>query len=238
MHTSIIILLAALIASTPVVAKTEGLEITFKSDANYSFSQEEQRLIEEITVNTANEIRTLLPNLPPNISIIVIPVADDLDAYGGVTGMASKPQEVEAAISYRYPGGVTTAIDTALASHYYHEFHHLARGWTVEGNKFERGIDIAAVNEGLAEAFTKIYTEVSFEIMDLPPDINEWVEEILLLPKDADYRLWMNQHPDGRVAIGYRAGTYIVEQAMQHSGKNIIELSKLSPRAIIKLAKY
>lgn len=56
-----------------------------------------------------------------------------------------------------------------------------------------------------------------------------------ILPR-ANYGHWMGFHPDGRIAVGYRAGAYVVRLAMKNSGKDIIELSKLSVEEIYRLA--
>ncbi|WP_282081248.1 hypothetical protein [Aquimarina algiphila] len=47
----------------------------------------------------------------------------------------------------------------------------------------------------------------------------------------------MNQHEDGRLAIGYRVGTFIVENAMKNSEMTILELSNLKPNEILKLSR-
>ncbi len=129
-------------------------------------------------------------------------------------------------------------MKTALRPYFYHEIHHIYRGWTIEGNKFEKGIDIAAINEELAEVFTELHTGLSFEIMKYPDDVNEWVNEVLLLPEDANYNHWMNVHPDGRIAIAYKVGTYLVRIAMKKTNMSIIELSEKTPSEIIDFAGY
>ena len=109
---------------------------------------------------------------------------------------------------------------------------------TISGNHFGPGIATAAVNEGLANVFAEQYTGVSFEAEAYPENVDEWVVEILALPTDADYGEWMFEHPDGRQAIGYRTGRYIIHQAMANSGKTILQLSELSPDEILELAGF
>ena len=48
----------------------------------------------------------------------------------------------------------------------------------------------------------------------------------------------MFEHPDGRSAIGYRSGNFLVRKAMEKTGENIITLSKRTPEEILKLAGY
>ena len=48
----------------------------------------------------------------------------------------------------------------------------------------------------------------------------------------------MNQHPDGRMGVGYRSGNFVVREALRNSEKNILEMSKLEPKEILELAGY
>lgn len=96
------------------------------------------------------------------------------------------------------------------------------------------------VNEGLAEVFSEEYTGVVFEENRVPKEANadDWVREILALPKNANYQKWMFEHPDGRTSIGYKTDNFLIKQAMVKSGKNILELTNLTPNEIINLAGY
>ena len=76
---------------------------------------------------------------------------------------------------------------------------------------------------------------------DSPPEeaiAHLWALEILALPKDANYGKWMFQHPDGREAIGYRTGNFIVRKAMLNSKKSILSLGKYTPEEIWEMAGY
>jgi uncharacterized protein YjaZ len=108
----------------------------------------------------------------------------------------------------------------------------------MNGNHFGHGIQIAVINEGLATVFAE---EIIGEVRqsELPPaDVEALVEEVLVLPINADYGEWMFLHPDGREAIGYRTGRWVVRRAMQKSGLDIVELTDLTPAAIWQLAGY
>jgi uncharacterized protein YjaZ len=48
----------------------------------------------------------------------------------------------------------------------------------------------------------------------------------------------MNQLPDGRTAVGYRTGAWLVKKAMSNSEMSIVELSDLSVSEIYQLAGY
>lgn len=213
----------------------KGLVINFEEN-KYKFTEGEKRLIKSIIAQSEKKVRALLPTLTKNIRVKVSILDREIDGVGGVTGRADAPGEVIIQISNVFPGGISAAAKTGLSSAIYHEFHHLWRGWTIRNNKFGRGIHIAAVNEGLATIFAEQYNKVEFEGNSYPKDVNKWVFEIMALPTNANYGKWMFKHPDGRTAIGYRAGRYIIHQAIANSGKTILQLSKLSPGEILKLA--
>ena len=46
------------------------------------------------------------------------------------------------------------------------------------------------------------------------------------------------QHLNGRLAVGYRTGNYLIRKAIAKSGKDVLELSELPPDTIFALAGY
>jgi hypothetical protein len=216
-----------------------SLEITFKEDFS-KFKMPEKKLIDRIIVKSEKEIRSLLPNLPKDITVTISISDANFDHIGGVNGQTDRnsPAKVTLEVSNSFPGGIEAAINSGLKIIVFHEFHHLSRGWAIEDNKFGPGISIAMVNEGMAVAFQEIRTGINLEHYQYPNDVNSWVEEILALPIDASWGVWMSKHSDGRHQIGYRAGSYLVRQAMEKSGENILELSKLTPDEVIQMAGY
>jgi len=218
---------------------TDSLTIVYEDGEETGFSDDEKQLIEDLVKDAEERVRALLPTLPDAIEVTATVIDRNVDIVGGVTGRADAPGKVLIEVSSVFPGGISAAAHSALSSTVFHEFHHLDRGWTIQGNKFGAGIPIAAVNEGLASVFAEEYTGVYFEAAySYPEDAAEWLEEILALPVDADYSTWMmGEHPDGRNSIGYRVGRYIVHQATANSGKSILELSSLAPKEILGLAE-
>ena len=51
--------------------------------------------------------------------------------------------------------------------------------------------------------------------------IKDWVEEIRALPDGIVNDEYLYLHSDGRKWIGYKVGTYIVDEAMKKSGKTL-----------------
>jgi hypothetical protein len=183
-----------------------SLTIIYEGGTETGFSDDEKQLITDLVTHTEQAVRALLPALPDAIEVTAVVIDRNVDIVGGVTGRADAPGKVLIEISSVFPGGISAAANSALSSTIFHEFHHLARGWTIQRNKFGPGIPIAAVNEGLAAVFAEEYTGVYFEeAYRYPEDVAEWLQEILALPVDADYSTWMmGEHPDGRNSIGYR----------------------------------
>lgn len=217
-----------------------NVDVVFQEDTR-TFTESQKVFIREVISNTEEEVRNLLPNLPDSIKVIVENVDWNLDIVNGVTGRTetNHPPLVLVQISNNYQGGVIDSVHQGIRSTIFHEFHHLSRGWAIQDNKFSYGIPNAMVNEGLAVAFTEIYTGNINDVNSYTEEADHWVKEILALPLDASYADWvMGVHPDGRTYIGYRTGNFLVRRAMNNSGKSILELSNLMPNEIIKLAGY
>ncbi len=220
--------------------KSANAEIVFQEDST-KFTEPQKEFIREVIINSEKEVRNLLPELPDSIKVIVENVDWNLDIVGGVTGRAetNSPPLVLLQISNNYSGGIIDSVKLAIKATIFHEFHHLSRGWAIQDNKFGPGIPNAMVNEGLAVAFTEIYTGSINKANAYTDEADNWAKEILALPLDASYSNWVvGEHPDGRTYIGYRTGNFLARKAMTMSGKNILELSELMPDEIIKLAGY
>jgi len=214
--------------------------VVFQEDS-LKFTEPQKVFILEVIRNSEEEVRNLLPNLPDSIKVIVENVDWNLNIVNGVTGRTetNHPPLVLVQISNNYQGGVIDSVYQGIKSTIFHELHHLSRGWAIQDNEFSYGIPNAMVNEGLAVAFTEIYTGNINEVNTYTDEADNWVKEILALPLDASYSDWvMGEHPDGRTYIGYRTGNFMVRRAMNNSGQSILELSNLMPNEIIKLAGY
>lgn len=214
------------------------IDVNFKS-ADYTFTEQEKTLIKNLAERAEARVRTLLPAMSKKITLNVVTTNRNLDIVGGVFGRADAPGVIEVTLSTASKGGVSGSAQSGLTSSLFHEMHHLVNGWTMEGNHFghQPGIPIAAVNEGLASVFAETYTDEYFaEAYDYPDEAPDWLDEIMKLPKDANYAHWVGGfHPDGRSVIGYRVGRYIVHQAMAKTGKDVLQLSQLHPNQILDL---
>jgi uncharacterized protein YjaZ len=98
----------------------------------------------------------------------------------------------------------------------------------------------AVISEGLATAFQRDFAQSGPLWGHYPDEIVSWVEELLGLPLSAyaSYGQWMIQHPDGRRWMGYRAGTYIADRAIERSGLTSAELVDMPTEAILGFAGF
>jgi uncharacterized protein YjaZ len=92
------------------------------------------------------------------------------------------------------------------------------------------------VSEGLATAFERDFVGRTPPWGDYGEEVRAWVSELLKLPPSAPYHHWMFQHPDGRRWIGYRAGTYIADQAIARSGRSAAQLVLTPTNEILAVA--
>lgn len=225
----------SLLLSSTALANTT---INFSSEA-YTFTQDEKALITQIIEKSETGVRALFPSLTEDITVNVVAIDRNLDIVGGVTGRADAPGVIEVMVSTATEGGVSASARQALTSTLYHELHHLVRGWTITDNKYGpmHGIPIATINEGLASVFAETYTDEYFaKAYDYPEQAAQWLDEIMQLPMDANYNHWVSGfHPDGRSVIGYRLGRYVVHEAIRKTGKDILEVSEMTPEAILDI---
>lgn len=242
---AIIITMMMTLNSYPFLSQSKEPTLEIKvhfDESGKNLTDADKTEIKQVIISQAKEVATVLEGLPARVVIEVQIIDRDLQTVDGVTGWTNEHDPVGkmvALISGVYPGGVVQATKVGMKTLIFHEFHHLTRGWSIHQNEYEQGIDNAIINEGLAVVFAEEYVGVRHEVNAYSDEAQEWVEEILELPKDANYSDWVSgEHPDGRKFIGYRTGNYVIRKAMERSGKSVLELSALSPKEIFKLAGY
>jgi hypothetical protein len=199
------------------------------------FSKNARRAIEEVCVDAEPEIRYLLGDLHKNIELacqtgsFVIPETGEM-------GTAIAPNRVGWTVDSRLSGGVAAVARAQLRFTLFYEFHHLVRGWTMYGGAVRTSFMEGVVSEGLATVFERDFGGRETPWGEYPEDVEEWVTELLELPVSAPYNQWMFQHPDGRRWIGYRAGTYIVDQAILASGFSAADLALAPTDKVLKMS--
>lgn len=196
---------------------TTGIRTEFVG--SYAFSATERRTIARIAGLTAREARQHLPALPQQLTLRVqsgTAVIPEL----GATATVMPPDWVVWIVDPDHPHGVVKIAEAHLRAALFHEFHHLVRAGVIGSHTL---ID-HVVTEGLASAFERDFAGASYPWTDYPGDVAMWVEELLKQPPSAARAEWFGQHPDGRRRIGYKAGTYLVDQAMKRLNRSSAEL--------------
>jgi hypothetical protein len=203
----------------------------------HRFTPTEAALIDSVARATLAEVRALLPELPDRVELEV-EASRDVLAFSGEGGVASTPTTVRYSVDPTRAGGVAPIVRAHLRATLFHELHHLARGWTVEGGKPRTSFMDAVVAEGMATAFAREYAGFNAPWGARPPNPDAWVAELRSLSPEAwgAYQEWMILHPDGRERIGYRAGTYLVDRAIARSGRALRSLTLTPTDEIIRLA--
>ncbi|NWO07227.1 MAG: hypothetical protein HLX50_16520 [Alteromonadaceae bacterium] len=199
------------------------------------FSKDARRAIGEVCADAEPEIRSLLGYLPENIDL-ACQTGPSVIPETGEMGTAIAPNRVGWTVDYRLPGGVATIARTQLRFTLFHELHHLVRGWVMYGGVAPNSFMDGVVSEGLATVFERDFAGREAPWGEYPEDVQNWVTELLELPVSAPYNQWMFQHPDGRRWIGYRAGTYIADQAILASGYSAADLVLISTDEILKMS--
>lgn len=204
-------------------------------DEPYQFSKEERSVIREIANATEAEVRKLLPALDDELTLVVVSGKNVIEqtSEGGV---ALAPGTVLWTLDHERSGGAIAIARAQLRHTLFHEFHHLVRGWLIEGGKPKTSFMDGVVSEGMATAFSRDYSGEMVPWSVYPPDdVESWVDQLQNLPAGAQYGEWMFLHPDGRQWIGYRAGTYLVDRATKASGKTSIDLITIPADEVIEL---
>jgi len=196
---------------------TEGVRTQFVG--SYAFSATERRTISRIAGATAIEVRRHLPALASQITLRVQSGKDVIPEIGA-TAEVAPPDWVVWTVDAERPEGVANIAETHLRGALFHEFHHLVRGSTLSPQTLMDRV----ITEGLATAFERDFAGESRPWADYPSDVATWVEELATWPATADRDGWFFRHPDGRRWIGFKAGTYLVDQAMKRLNRSSAEL--------------
>jgi Predicted Zn-dependent protease (DUF2268) len=197
----------------------------------------DQQLIQQIADTAEADVRLLIPQLPDPITLAVLIGGRYVIPATGDGGVSLARGKIAWAVDASRPGGIAGVAGRLLRFALFHELHHQARGWYVEGAPARESLMDAAVAEGLASAFARDAAGHEAPWAAYPADAARWVSELRELPPDADYRQWMVEHPDGRRWIGYRAGTFIADQASAASGRTAAQLVTMPTDEVLALAE-
>jgi hypothetical protein len=212
------------------------MEVEPYASDEHAFSVAEIEFIEDLASSIETEVRRLLPGLPESV---YLEVRTEVQPYSasGATGAAIGSNRIAWVVDTSRREEVMSIADATLRGILFHELHHLARRCFQGGRTYESFID-GAVCEGMATAFARDFGDAEQSWANYPPEIADWFYEVRDLPASATTGEWMFFHSDGRVRIGYKVGTYLVDRAMQATGRTSAELTDVSSREVVRLAGY
>lgn len=199
-----------------------------------AFTSENLQLIQSIADQAEKDVRKSLPSLEDDIYLELTTGTEVIDSTGEL-GIALDTNRMRWVVNPE-AGAVDQIIRHHLRRTFFHEAHHLARGWARYAVDEPITIMDAAVAEGLASAYQRDFGGSGVAWSSFPEDIGSWVAEVLALENAKDYHQWMFQHKDGRRLIGYRVGLYVVDKAIKNSGKSAADLVHTPTQTILKLA--
>lgn len=182
------------------------------------------------------DIRAHLPTLPDDLYLLVHQTSTVIPETGD-GGFAVGPQVIRWDVDPAR--GVGHVARTSLRHTLFHECHHAVR---LQRRPEEADLLdwlTISVFEGLASVFEA--TEGGFDApwrrYD-PAVIEGWARELLAQPVDDTWPHWKFEHPDGRSSIAYRIGSWLVDRAVERTGRTAADLVWASPTEVADLAGF
>ena len=207
------------------------ISVVFETDV---LDEDTVATIVGIAERTETEVRTYLPTLPETVTLRVRDGQEVIPETGEI-GISVSPAEIAWVVDSTDPRGVAKIARRQLRFTLFHELHHQVRGWMQQGGHPKLGLMDAVVSEGLATAFERDAAGSDPLWGQYPREVADWVEELRVLADDADRREWMYLHSDGRRWIGYRAGTFLADQAKAITGQTAAQLAAVPTSEILDL---
>jgi hypothetical protein len=210
---------------------TDDVRLLFAGD--YAFTASERRVIERIANDAARDARQHLPGLAKPITVRAQSGKKVIPELGAIAEPAP-PDYVVWTVDTDRPEGVVKIAEAHLRAALFHEFHHLVRLTTLQAST----VMDRAISEGMATAFERDFAQANYPWGQYPDNVASWVETLLTLPDDEKRNAWISQQPNGGRWVTYRAGTYIVDQAMKKLGKTSAELVSMpTPEILATLSR-
>lgn len=195
------------------------------------FSLKDQ--VAETVEQSYEELRRLLPELPEDLTIWLD--NGSLIPETGDGGYAYAPDIMTLSFD---PGFADKAAQRrSLGQTVFHEGFHIVQGFTQEGSRATRETALdSAIYEGCATVFEQRYAGSRRLWGDYAQHdeatLEKWREGLLAIPAaayvantDNVWQRWaFYDHETGERWRVYKVGTWLVERALQESGKDIIDL--------------
>lgn len=210
------------------------LTVHFLDSDQYTFSPEDRCSIDDIAVRAEPRLRALLP-LVEQLHLLIEPSRAVLPTGDNASTLAPHLLRWMADPVL----GVTEVARRHLAPALAHEAFHAARFRQlppeVDGGCWEN----VAIAEGLATAFARDNFGAEEAWSAYPGGLIEsWAAELFSQPLDnQSLREWKFSHPDGRTFVAFRVGTWLVDVACTHAGREPADLVWVPAQEILSMAK-
>ena len=208
-----------------------AITVQYRITEDHTFSRAELRTIQAIGDDTTREVRRLLPALPAVLALEVFP-ADDVIEELGYRG-EEMGRTVYWGVNPHHGEGVAAVAEAHLRPFLFCSFFNLVRYQFVDG----WSLPDRMIGVGLQTVFARDFAGVTYPWTGYPPEVSDWVVELMTLPVDSQTNPWNRRQPDGRRWIGIKAGTYLVDLAIEASGKSVVDLVSVPTDEIIKMAQ-
>ena len=177
----------------------------------------------------AEEASDLLIDIMPTLNIIVKPNLPHVSSNKGVGGSTYDHELVDITFDTAIPFGADK-LQKYLREAVFHEMNHAmySRFYPREGRQL-----YWTILEGLGTVFDRDYADGEhFTEVDMASDLEkrEWLNKYIVTSTR------YNDVPDDSRGMVYQVGVWLVDRAMKNSGKNVVELTHLSPDEILELA--
>ena len=208
-----------------------AITLRYREVEDYTFSRAELRTIQTIGDDTTRDVRQLLPALPRTLVLEVIPSDDVIEELGYLGQTAG--DTVYWSVT-PHPEGIAVIAETHLRAVMFEMFFRMVRARSVG---FGASLPDYMISRGLETVFSRDFAATTYPWTTYPPEVADWVTELMALPGDAPFSEWRSQRPDGRRWVGVKAGTCLVDRAIQASGKSVVDFVSTPADEIIKMAQ-
>ena len=197
-------------------------------------TDDEAASIRHIVEATVAEARAHLPGLVEELYVLVHQTTTVM-AETGAGGYALGPHVVR--IDFDPALDMVAVARRSVRHTLLHELHHAARLAVRPQEVALVSWPATAVFEGLASVFESTVGGIDVPWRAYDEDVIEaWATELFAQPVDEHAHWWRFAHPDGRTAIVYRVGSWIVDRAAARSARTAADLVGVSAEEVLELA--
>lgn len=211
------------------------MKVLFADSKFWESNLEFKKSYETIIKKSYKNAKKLLPSLESDLTFVCQTNSWECIPETGEGANTRSSKLILLSINPELPIGIDILLENSESA-ILHECNHAARFALNIGHA---SFLESSIMEGLATVFERKYSgsrEPLWGKYDTEV-ISDWYEEIKKLKSSYRWGDYMYNHPDGRRWIGYKVGTWIIDQAMKKSNKTVIELTKLDNKEILKLAE-